>query len=207
MSVAGRLVNIYIHRYFSLYHNEYRASDYLLIKFVPNLIIAILGRSVSNVATFAVMGWAGLDALAYHGGWASHALPFASKARQESNSFWSAATGQGIVSLITNDSESVRLVGYGSSARVYLFSGRSQRLCVLQLCFQAKNFIDTIVHGDGIIFAFHHVATGALAYFALAPYLHLYAPFFFGISEISTLFIAILVNFDEQQGIKVSPNI
>jgi hypothetical protein len=47
------------------------------------------------------------------------------------------------------------------------------------------------------------MATGTLAYYALAPYLHLYAPFFFGISEISTLFIAILVNFDDKQGIKV----
>jgi len=156
------------------------------------------------VATFAVMGWAGLDALANHGGWASHAASMVSQFDLDSNSIWSAAMGQGILSLVTNDNELARLVGYGSSARVYLFSGRSQRLCVLQLCFQAKNFIDTLVHGDGIIFAFHHVATGALAYFALAPYLHLYAPFFFGISEISTLFIAILVNFDDQQGIKVS---
>ena len=37
----------------------------------------------------------------------------------------------------------------------------------------------------------------------MAPYLHLYAPFFFGISEISTLFVSILVIFDDKMGIKV----
>jgi hypothetical protein len=149
------------------------------------------------------MGWAGLDALAFHGGWASHAAHLAGQFDPEAYSFWGALAGQGIQSLVTNDHDTVALVSYGSAARVYLYSGRSQRLCVLQLCFQAKNFIDTIVHGDGIVFALHHMATGTLAYYALAPYLHLYAPFFFGISEISTLFIAILVNFDDKQGIKV----
>ena len=59
-----------------------------------------------------------------------------------------------------------------------------------------------MLHDDGIVFMLHHVATGALAVFALQPYLHLYAPFFFGISEISTLFIAVLVLFDEHHGIK-----
>ena len=150
------------------------------------------------------MGWAGLDALAHFGGWAAHAAPLGGTLSfaGASHSLWDTVVGQGISALLINGSDGVAAVGYGSAARVYLYSGRSQRLCVMQLAFQAKNFIDTLAHGDGMVFALHHVATGTLAYLALVPYLHLYAPFFFGISEICTLFVAILVNFDETQGIK-----
>ena len=49
----------------------------------------------------------------------------------------------------------------------------------------------------------HHTATASLAWLATAPYLHLYAPFFFGISEISSLVVSVLVIFDDKMGIKV----
>jgi len=86
---------------------------------------------------------------------------------------------------------------YGS-ARLYFFNDGVQRLCIVQLAFQLKNMWDSVVHSDGIIFLLHHAATASLAYFALHPFAHLYGPFFFGISELSTAVLCCLAAFGDE---------
>jgi hypothetical protein len=157
----------------------------------------ILARGVTNTACFAYMGWMGLYCLSTLGGWSAYsaAAPMAAAGTDMA----AVASGDGVASLLGGDQASTT---YGSSARLYAYSPMSQRLVLFTLSFQSKNLIDTIVHNDGFVFVVHHVATGLLAVLALRPYLHLYAPFFFGISEISTLWIGVLVMFDENHGIK-----
>ena len=47
--------------------------------------------------------------------------------------------------------------------RSYIFSSAAQRLCVWQIAYEAKNFCDSVIHNDGVIFLVHHTATGLLA--------------------------------------------
>ena len=65
-------------------------------------------------------------------------------------------------------------------ARVYKFSDSALFLSRLQVAYEAKNLIDSWYFGDGAVFIGHHIATGLLAVYALHPYLHVYASFFFG---------------------------
>jgi hypothetical protein len=53
---------------------------------------------------------------------------------------------------------------------------------------------------DGIVFLGHHVFTCLLALFALNPFLHHYAAFFLGISEVSTGILCAYLIFDEKSG-------
>lgn len=159
----------------------------------------MLGRCVNNVVVFTIMSYAGVEALAYLGGWEAHATGNRLPAGASSASMMDVVLGKGIASLFA---ASDAATAYGSAARIYFYLGRSQRLCMLQLTFQAKNFCDSIIHDDGVVFLLHHIATGCLAFFAMHPYLHLHAPFFFGISEVSTLFLAGLAVFDPNHGIK-----
>jgi len=89
------------------------------------------------------------------------------------------------------------VVAYGAE-RVYLFNAGSQRLSMIQTAFQLKNLVDTISHSDGIVFVLHHIATASLAVSGLYPYLHIYAPFFFGISELSTAVLCLLAMFGDE---------
>ena len=47
--------------------------------------------------------------------------------------------------------------------RAYTFSPAAQRLCVWQVAYQAKNFVDAVIHNDGLLFLAHHVVTGVLS--------------------------------------------
>ena len=47
--------------------------------------------------------------------------------------------------------------------RSFTFSSAAQRLCVWQIAYEAKNFCDSVIHNDGVIFLVHHTATGLLA--------------------------------------------
>lgn len=47
--------------------------------------------------------------------------------------------------------------------RSFIFSSAAQRLCVWQIAYEAKNFCDSVIHNDGVIFLVHHTATGLLA--------------------------------------------
>lgn len=85
--------------------------------------------------------------------------------------------------------------------RCYAYSAAAQRLCVLQMAYEMKNFCDSIIHNDGIIFLAHHFVTYIVSALATRPFLHLYACFFLGWSEISTVVLCVLVCFDEDHGI------
>mmetsp|Transcript_18190 Transcript_18190/g.18241 ORF Transcript_18190/g.18241 Transcript_18190/m.18241 type:complete len:291 (+) Transcript_18190:43-915(+) len=88
-----------------------------------------------------------------------------------------------------------------STQRVYYYSSAASRLIVTQLAYELKNFCDSAIHNDGIIFLIHHAATALLATCGFAPFLHFYSSFFFGISEISTAILCALVCFDDERGI------
>ena len=60
--------------------------------------------------------------------------------------------------------------------RSFFFSSAAQRLCVWQIAYEAKNFCDSVIHNDGVIFLVHHTATGLLA--VRSACLHI-LPFFF----------------------------
>jgi hypothetical protein len=92
-------------------------------------------------------------------------------------------------------------IAAAGSERIYAYSPAAQRLAVLQVAYEMKNFCDSIIHNDGIIFLAHHLVTGIVSAFALKPFLHLYACYFLGWSEISTVFLCVLVCFDDQHGI------
>lgn len=74
-------------------------------------------------------------------------------------------------------------------------------LILVQLAYQAKNLIDSYVCGDGALFYAHHIGTGILCAFALAPFIQAYAPFFLGVTEISTAILCILGLFDDDHGV------
>jgi hypothetical protein len=44
-----------------------------------------------------------------------------------------------------------------------LVTYRSGRLALFQIAYEAKNFCDSIIHNDGIIFLAHHLSTGLLS--------------------------------------------
>jgi len=47
--------------------------------------------------------------------------------------------------------------------RSYIFSPAAQRLCVWQVAYQLKNFVDAVLHNDGPLFLAHHLVTGLLS--------------------------------------------
>ena len=77
------------------------------------------------------------------------------------------------------------IMGVGGE-RAYVFSAATQRLCVMQIAYEAKNFCDSVIHNDGVVFLIHHTVTGLLAALSCRPFLHLYCAYFLGWSEIST---------------------
>jgi hypothetical protein len=49
------------------------------------------------------------------------------------------------------------------AARAYYFSSAAQRLLLYQIVYEAKNFVDSILYNDGVIFLVHHVVVGTLS--------------------------------------------
>lgn len=75
-------------------------------------------------------------------------------------------------------------------------------LCTIQLAYELKSLIDAVIHKDDLVYFMHHLATGLLAYIALSTgFCQKYASFFFGISEISTAAVCVVVCFDKKRGI------
>jgi hypothetical protein len=85
--------------------------------------------------------------------------------------------------------------------RTYSGSPTCQLLILAQLSYQAKNLIDSYACGDGAVFYAHHIGTGILCLFGLSPFLHAYAPFFLGHSEISTALLCVLGCLDDGHGV------
>jgi hypothetical protein len=89
--------------------------------------------------------------------------------------------------------------------RIYHFSPAAQRLCMLQVAYEAKNFCDSVIHSDGAVFLAHHILTGFVTIVAANPFMHLYAGFYLGLSELSTVVLCVLVCFDRERGIPGFP--
>lgn len=90
----------------------------------------------------------------------------------------------------------------GYEQRLFTYSPSGFRLALFFFFFQVKNLVDTILWGDGPVFIFHHIFSLITAWGAMTPGCgHMYAIFFFGLSEISTAILCILANFDDEHGV------
>jgi hypothetical protein len=65
-----------------------------------------------------------------------------------------------------------------------------------------KTIGDAVIYNDGIISLVHHIATGLVVALALYPFLHTYATFYVGLSELSTIFLCIVMAFQKEQGVE-----
>jgi hypothetical protein len=90
----------------------------------------------------------------------------------------------------------------GSLSTMYQFNSYAQMICIIQAVYEFKSIVDSVRFNDGFLFIAHHLTAGLLASLALYPYCHKYSSFFLGISEISTAALCVLVNFDDERGIK-----
>ena len=144
----------------------------------PQKNIIILGRHTMDVVAMAGLVYAGFEALQnFNGGGIMG---------------FGAMTGDIIVN------GKVAAAGY---ERVYAYSSAAQRLCVFQIAYESKNFCDSLIHNDGALFLAHHLTTGIVSALATRPFLHLYSCFFLGWSEVSTVFLCVLVCFDDEHGL------
>jgi hypothetical protein len=66
-----------------------------------------------------------------------------------------------------------------------------------------KTIGDAMIYQDGIISLVHHTATAFVVAFALHPFLHTYAPFYVGLSEVSTVFLCIVIAFQKDRGVEL----
>jgi hypothetical protein len=87
--------------------------------------------------------------------------------------------------------------------RMYTYRPEGFRISLFFIVYSFKNTIDTIIWDDGIEFIIHHSLCLFTAWGALFPgTAHFYAPFYFGVSEVSTAVLCLLANFDEAHGVK-----
>jgi len=84
---------------------------------------------------------------------------------------------------------------------MFRFIPSAVRLCVLQVCYEWKSLCDVYKHGDGLLFAAHHIGASLLAFIALNPFCNIYGIFYLGISEVSTFVLCLLVVLDKERGI------
>ena len=64
-----------------------------------------------------------------------------------------------------------------------------------------KTVGDAIFYNDGVISLMHHIATGIAIGLAMHPFVHTYAVFFVGLSEISTVALCIVLCFQKDRGV------
>lgn len=64
-----------------------------------------------------------------------------------------------------------------------------------------KTVGDAIIYNDGIISLVHHIATGVVVALAFHPFLHTYAVFYVGLSEISTVPLCIVIALQNDRGV------
>lgn len=103
--------------------------------------------------------------------------------------------------LCFQDAEFKALSEVSPMERTYKRHSLCHMLILTQIAYQAKNTIDSVICGDGIVFLLHHIGTGILCVFGTSGFLHSFAPFFLGYVEISTGFLCILACFDDAHGV------
>ena len=111
------------------------------------------------------------------------------------HTLWKHSAGWG---MFTNSDDAA----VSSVVRMYDFHPVGLQICALQVAYEVKSLTDVVAYGDGALFFTHHVLATSLALFAFAPYCQLYGVFFLGISEVSTFILCLLVNFDDERGLK-----
>lgn len=55
-----------------------------------------------------------------------------------------------------------KLLSIGAE-RSYFYNAAAQRICLFQVAYEAKNFCDSVIHNDGVLFLVHHTVTGLLS--------------------------------------------
>lgn len=86
--------------------------------------------------------------------------------------------------------------------RLFRYHPEAARIMVFFAAFQFKNLADTITWNDGPEFIAHHVLAIFSAGGGLIPgACHFYGVFYFGISELSTGILCVLINFDDEHGV------
>ena len=87
--------------------------------------------------------------------------------------------------------------------RLFKFIPGGNHVLMVFLGYQLKNLYDSYVWNDGIVFILHHILAGVAAWGGMYPgCAQYYAIFFMGISEVSTLVLVLLANFDENLGVE-----
>jgi len=90
----------------------------------------------------------------------------------------------------------------GYETRMFTYHPASFRICLFFWTYQVKNMWDTLVWQDGPEFIAHHLLCMFVAYGTIFHGVaHTYAPFYFGISEVSTAILCLLANFDDAHGV------
>jgi len=108
---------------------------------------------------------------------------------------------QDLFSRMLYRSDSMPLAGY--EKRLFTYIPAAQQIALMFLAYNIKNTFDSIVWNDGPEFIFHHILSAATAWGAMYPGCgHFYVIFFMGLSELSTLFLCLLANFDDDYGVK-----
>lgn len=80
---------------------------------------------------------------------------------------------------------------------------QGQRILTIFLAYQVKNLYDSFVWNDGPEFIAHHILAGSASWGGMYPGIgNTYGIFFMGISEVSTMVLVILANFDDELGVK-----
>lgn len=96
-----------------------------------------------------------------------------------------------------------RMPRSGYEDRLFTYIPASHQISLLFLAYNIKNTFDSIIWRDGPEFIFHHILSGVTAWGAMYPgFGHFYVIFFMGLSELSTLFLCLLANFDDDYGVK-----
>lgn len=91
----------------------------------------------------------------------------------------------------------------GYMDRMFSYHPIGYQCSIFFFWYQVKNLFDTIAWNDGPVYIAHHVLSMLTALGGMYPgCAHLYALFFFGLSEVSTGVLCVLANFDDDHGVK-----
>eukprot|EP00980_Cylindrotheca_fusiformis_P016181 scaffold4809_cov116-Cylindrotheca_fusiformis.AAC.5 len=87
--------------------------------------------------------------------------------------------------------------------RLFKYYPEAARITVIFLGYQIKNAYDSIYWGDDALLIGHHILAFFVALGGVFPgCVHYYVPFYLGMSEISSVALSVLVNFDDEHGVK-----
>jgi hypothetical protein len=87
--------------------------------------------------------------------------------------------------------------------RMYTYRPEASRITLFFFVYILKNTYDTIIWRDGLEFTIHHLLCLFTAWGVLTRgSAHFYAPFYFGVSELSSAVLCLLANFDDDHGVK-----